>query len=132
LPDGNFATLAWSGSGGAEANNASGSPIASAVWDFNRQGIYTLRLSVREDGAAVDAFVLQLASLPPPTGNGPASSATVKKGDVDTDGDVDFADIEPFISVLQQGTFRVGADCDCSSDVDFSDIPAFIIILRNQ
>ncbi len=54
------------------------------------------------------------------------------KGDVDLDGDVDFADIAPFIAVLQSGVFQAEADCDCSTVVDFADIPAFIAILQNQ
>ncbi|MEZ5305176.1 MAG: hypothetical protein R3F11_31710 [Verrucomicrobiales bacterium] len=33
-------------------------------------GIYNLRFSQREDGAAIDAWVLQLNSLPAPTGLG--------------------------------------------------------------
>ena len=54
------------------------------------------------------------------------------KGDVDTSGTVDFADIGPFIAVLQGGMFQAEADCDCSTVVDFSDIPAFIAILQGQ
>ena len=54
------------------------------------------------------------------------------KGDVDTDGDVDFDDIVPFIAVLQAGVFRAEADCDCNTVVDFADIPAFIAILQSQ
>ncbi len=37
-------------------------------------GTYTLRISMREDGSAVDAFMLQLSSLPDPTNPGPAES----------------------------------------------------------
>ena len=48
------------------------------------------------------------------------------------DGDVDFADIPPFIAVLQAGTFQAEADTDCSSFIDFDDIPAFIEILIAQ
>ena len=132
LPDGNFATLPWDGLGGAETDNAAASPRAEAVWDFANPGVYTLRLGIREDGVAVDAFVLQLASMALPTGTGPATSVNVITGDVDMDGDVDFADIPAFISVLQSGVFQVEADCDCSTVVDFADIPAFIAILQGQ
>jgi len=62
----------------------------------------------------------------------PATSVTVMKGDVDMDGDVDFADIPAFISVLQANGFQVEADCDCNTVVDFADIPAFIAILQGQ
>ena len=132
LPDGSFATTPWDGMGGAEVSNAAGLPRGPVTWTFPRPGIYTLRLGVREDGAAVDAFVLQLTSLVPPTGTGPPTSAAFIKGDVDMDGDVDFADIPAFISVLQSGVFQIEADCDCSTVVDFADIPAFIAILQGQ
>lgn len=57
---------------------------------------------------------------------------TVLKGDVDMDGDIDFNDITPFITVLQAGGFQAEADCDCSGVIDFADIPAFIAILQMQ
>ena len=57
--------------------------------------------------------------------------ASVLKGDVDMDGDVDFADIPAFIAILQAGIFQAEADCDCNLVVDFADIPAFIAILIN-
>jgi len=47
-------------------------------------------------------------------------------------GIIDFADIAPFIGVLQGGMFQAEADCDCSTVVDFGDIPAFIAILQMQ
>ena len=56
----------------------------------------------------------------------------VLKGDVNQSGTVDFADIPPFISVLQAGTFQAEADCDCNEVVDFSDIPVFISILQGN
>ena len=42
-----------------------------AVYNITTPGLYTIRLSQREDGAAVDAIILQLASLTAPT-NSPA------------------------------------------------------------
>ena len=54
------------------------------------------------------------------------------KGDVNMSGTVDFADIGPFIAVLQGGGFQAEADCDCSLEVDFADIPVFISILQDQ
>ena len=54
------------------------------------------------------------------------------KGDVDLSGEVNFADIGPFIGALQGGMFQAEADCDCSLEVDFADIPAFIGILQAQ
>ena len=57
---------------------------------------------------------------------------SVLLGDVNLDGDVTFADIPAFITVLSGGGFQAEADCDESGAVDFSDIPAFIEILTGQ
>jgi hypothetical protein len=46
-----------------------------AIYNITKPGLYTVRLSQREDGAAVDAFILQLATLPVPTNPGPNESA---------------------------------------------------------
>ena len=62
----------------------------------------------------------------------PVESTMAIKGDVNLSGMVDFADIGPFIAVLQGGMFQAEADCDCSTIVDFADIPAFIAILQAQ
>lgn len=74
--NGNFASPAWDGGGGFETNVA-GSPNDPMTWDILNAGIYTLRFTQREDGSAVDAWVLQLESLAAPTGNGPAMSQLV-------------------------------------------------------
>jgi len=50
-------------------------------------------------------------------------------GDVNLDGDVDFLDISPFISVLAGGPFQVEADIDENGVVNFLDISPFIAIL---
>jgi len=74
--DSNFSTNPWDGLGGKEENVATAANNP-AVWTIATPGIYTVRLSVREDGAAVDAWALQLQSLVAPTGTGPAESAIV-------------------------------------------------------
>ncbi len=53
-------------------------------------------------------------------------------GDVDQDGTVDFADIAPFISLLQNGSFLDEADINGDGVVDFSDISPFIDLLTAQ
>ena len=63
---------------------------------------------------------------------GRAAVPVALKGDVDMDGDIDFADIGPFIAALQSGVFQAEADVDCSTVVDFADIPAFIELLQEQ
>ncbi len=50
-------------------------------------------------------------------------------GDVNLDGDVDFLDISPFISILSAGPFQVEADIDENGVVNFLDISPFIAIL---
>lgn len=72
--DGDFATVPWS-SVCAPETNAAGASGFNANWVIPHVGVYTLRFSQREDGAALDAWVFQLASLPAPTGDGPARSA---------------------------------------------------------
>ena len=53
-------------------------------------------------------------------------------GDVNLDGDVTFADIPSFISVLRSGIFQAEADIDGNGLVNFLDIGPFIEILSNQ
>jgi hypothetical protein len=76
--NGDFASD-WLGIAGAETND--GGPDATdaaAVWTISTPGIYTIRLSMREDGSGTDALLFQLSSLadPPPaaSGSGPAES----------------------------------------------------------
>lgn len=63
----------WDGLGDAEVvnGNTGANPV---VWNLGG-GLYVLRVSQREDGAAFDAFILQKTSLAAPTGEGPAESA---------------------------------------------------------
>lgn len=50
-------------------------------------------------------------------------------GDVNLDGEVNFADIPSFIDVLQSGDFQFEADLDSNETVNFEDIPLFILLL---
>lgn len=50
-------------------------------------------------------------------------------GDVNCDGDVNFLDIAPFISLLSSGEFLDKADIDQNGAVDFLDIAPFIAAL---
>ncbi|MCI0537061.1 MAG: hypothetical protein L0Z50_17740 [Verrucomicrobiales bacterium] len=74
-PDG----TGWHGEAGFEDvfGTILGTPVEKvpAVWDISAAGVYTIRLTMREDGSAVDALIFQLASLPDPTDPGPAESA---------------------------------------------------------
>jgi len=71
--NGNFASPAWDVGGGFETN-AAGAPNNPMTWSISTPGLYTLRFTQREDGAAVDAWVFQRSNLPGPSGNGPAVS----------------------------------------------------------
>ncbi len=68
--DANFDTTAWDGAGESEGTSAGGNNV-SAVWTISQAGDYTVEYIMREDGIALDAFVLQLTSRPVPqtTGN---------------------------------------------------------------
>jgi hypothetical protein len=74
--DANFASPAWDAGGGFE-ENAAASSNSPMTWLISTAGIYTLRFSLREDGAALDAWVFQLDGLPDPTGDGPLISQVV-------------------------------------------------------
>ena len=56
----------------------------------------------------------------------------VELGDVNQDGDVNFLDISPFISVLSTGDFQAEADVDRSGGVNFLDIAPFIQVLSSN
>ena len=55
--------------------------------------------------------------------------ASTLLGDVNTDGVVDFLDIQPFIDLLSSETFQAQADIDGNGIVNFFDISGFIAIL---
>ena len=65
-----FRTVPWDGSGGAEQSDATAAQNPM-TWTITTPGLYTLRIVAREDGVALDSWVLQLNSLPDPAGNGP-------------------------------------------------------------
>jgi len=74
--NGNFASPAWDGGGGFELN-AAGAPNNPMTWSIGTPGLYTLRFTQREDGGAVDAWVLQLSNLAAPSGTGPPVSELI-------------------------------------------------------
>ena len=59
-------------------------------------------------------------------------SAVTLLGDVNLVGTVTFADIAPFVAVLQSGKLQAEADVDQNGEVNFADIPAFIAVLQEQ
>lgn len=64
--------FAWHGEGAPEQVSASGGD-EPAVWTL-AAGTYTIRISQREDGSAVDALILQSSALAPPEDPGPPIS----------------------------------------------------------
>ena len=79
-----FASQPWNGSGAPSTDTVNrvngGGGEVPAVWNL-AAGTYTIRLAMREDGSAVDAICLQLASLAPPDNPGPAESLTTTQAD---------------------------------------------------
>lgn len=63
----------WQGTAGWERTDASGND-EPVIFDIPTPGIYTIRLTFREDGAAVDTIMLQLSSLEAPGEPGPDES----------------------------------------------------------
>lgn len=86
-PYGDFATLqndpndtstagqGWSGYAASAPRVDGDGGEVKALYNITTAGLYTIRLSQREDGSAVDGIILQLASLAPPTNPGPPESA---------------------------------------------------------
>jgi hypothetical protein len=75
--DGDFATkgsgAGWDNNLGKEKSDGGGGE-EPASWNITKAGVYTVRVQQREDGCGIDAFVLQLTSLPAPTDPGPPES----------------------------------------------------------
>src|SRR5207249_1210873 len=66
----------WSGYAAAAPRVDGDGGEVKALYNITTPGLYTIRLSQREDGAGVDAIILQLASMPPPVNTpAPAESA---------------------------------------------------------
>ena len=70
---GNSGSFRWDAGGQAEINSA-GAANNPITWDIASPGIYTFRVTQREDGSAVDAFVFQRSDLPAPVDFGPPPS----------------------------------------------------------
>ena len=73
--------------------------------------------------AAADVVPLNIATFSP--------NQTVRKGDVNGDGEVDVADISAVISVMA-GTPNSSADVNGDGEVDVADISAIIIIMAGN
>src|SRR5205085_339322 len=75
--DANTENQGWSGYAAPAPNVGGGDDMSEvkAIYKITKAGLYTVRLSQREDGSGVDAFILQLSSLTAPTNPGPAESA---------------------------------------------------------
>jgi serine/threonine protein kinase/Tfp pilus assembly protein PilF len=78
IRDADFATSAWKGSAMFETTWRRRNDMP-ATWFIPVPGDYTITFAAREDGAAVDAFVFQLAALPAPEAEGPAESERTKE-----------------------------------------------------
>ncbi len=116
--------IGWNGDGGPELTNAGGGEVA-AVWNLSA-GVYTIRISIREDGSALDALLLQLTSLPQPTNPGPAESALATFY-------ITQSPVDSFTTPGKTATFTVAATATgaitykwqskAPGAADFSDIP---------
>lgn len=118
----------------ASGTVAAGGLIATLTLDTTGLNSGSFNIST-DSGAAIQGPTLFAGAnglVTPTQANGVINIVNVLKGDVNMDGDVDFADIPPFIAVLQTGVFQAEADCDCNTVITFADIPAFIAILQNQ
>ncbi len=60
------------------------------------------------------------------------NNPSVLLGDTNLDSAVTFADIAPFIAILQSGVFQAEADTNKDGSLTFEDIPPFVRILQGQ
>jgi hypothetical protein len=98
----------WNGSGAPAggADQISGGPAGevAATWAISTPGVYTVRISQREDGSALDAFILQLTSLAEPNDPGPTESSLATSYVLITQQPTDAAGAPG-----QNATFRIAA-----------------------
>ena len=112
--------------------SATGSVLSQANGTFNLTGLTladgdTIDFVVFNNGNfGADETALQ-ASI-----TAERSDTGVLLGDANCDGEVNFADIAPFIGFLSSGEFKAQADIDMNGEVNFSDIAPFIAILSGS
>jgi hypothetical protein len=118
---GDFSSQPWRGTGGYERVDAAGNNVA-ATWPIAKPGLYTIQLRHREDGCAVDTLILQLASLPAPSGAapgfGPLESAVSTSYPPSFSGrtpGVNAVDVNPTKPIRVQITDGAGAQVDPTS-----------------
>ena len=120
----------------------------SISWQLADNTTYALQISARSRGFLLDRIFLYDQSLYNlnnevrgfTTGDSQsgfdalANSSIVTTpsilGDVDRDGEVTFADIGPFVTLLVLGGFSEEADCNLDGVVTFFDIGCFVVILQ--
>lgn len=91
-----------------------------------------LRIGRREGGNRIDAIALHEADdLSDAQLDALFTGPPFLLGDVNLDGNVDFLDISPFISILSASGFQDEADLDRNGVVDFLDISPFIGLLSS-
>ena len=110
----------------ASNDDASGGLQSRVTFDMTAGTCYEIRVggfrgSQRISDGSEGNIVLSGAFVP--------EAVDVLIGDVNLDGEVDFADISSFIAALSSGTFQAEADTDENGVVNFADISGFIAIL---
>ena len=83
------------------------------------QGLDTFNLDAADPGVFDDVPLIDATDLV-------VLNDVILLGDINMDGNVDFFDINPFISILSANTFEAEADFDLNGTVDFFDITPFI------
>lgn len=95
------------------------------VGHFDRNTFFNL------NGAGSDIQTLDNAQLALNIFTFVTTPAIPRLGDVNTDGFINFLDIQPFIDLLSSATFQAEADINEDGEVNFLDIAGFIAILTN-
>ena len=128
------------GWGFARKLDGNGAHLEDAIYNLQAGETYQLSISGRSTRFNLDRIIVimdseryawnQMQVLP-------ESSLFVEEvevllGDMDQSGNVNFADIAPFISTKQTGEYVDEADCNQDDVVDFLDINAFIDVLLHR
>ena len=121
--EGNIQETLYNGPGQGQGSAVGSIPFVN--FTFVADGV-TDRISFDIGGSGVfvpiNAFSLSVT---------PSANETLL-GDVNLDGDANFLDIAPFVTILTAGAFQAEADCDQSGSINFLDIAPFVAILSGS
>lgn len=126
--------FSWDNSGGGYEENAAGDSNGDPLWNLTAGVEYTMRVTPRESGSAVDAWALQLDGMDAPSGMGPGATFA-NRSDVSGASDINVsvggnislnsgAESDAYAAIGHGGSSFTGvsANVQYGTDVDGADI----------